>query len=526
MNKSAWLSFALLSLLLLPARAQSQFTQVSCKGDSCVFVARSGDSTVVVFDNEIRVRFIRALTNGGSIVFPDDVEFQGTVTGISGGGSETDPDFRADHRDSTRAHLIALPAEATPAAGDTIFIQKAGVLKAADIATLPGGAGADDQTAAEVPFTPAGGIAAANVQLALEEVDAEHTVDTKLTTEEVQDEVGGMVSGNTETGAAVTYDDTNGKLNFVAEVTQAELDSHTGNAGAHHAKTTSGDEITSGTVADARVAATITRDSEVPSLETDPDFRADHRDSTRAHLIDLPAEATPAAGDTIFIQKAGVLKAADIATLPGGAGADDQTAAEVPFTPAGGIAAANVQLALEEVDAEHTVDTKLTTEEVQDEVGGMVTGNTETGVAVDYDDTNGKLNFVVEVTQAELDSHTGNAGAHHSLLDSKSFIITDPTANSDYPLWKVHSGITISTINVLVEGGTNVVGGLDEADASGNTPVAIDADITGTAGSNVADDGTLANPTLDSGDYLLWHTTSVTGAPTSITVTFTFMVTP
>ena len=36
------------------------------------------------------------------------------------------------------------------------------------------------------------------------------------TTEEIQDVVGAMVSGNTETNITVTYDDTNGKLNFVA----------------------------------------------------------------------------------------------------------------------------------------------------------------------------------------------------------------------------------------------------------------------------------------------------------------------
>ena len=39
-----------------------------------------------------------------------------------------------------------------------------------------------------------------------------------LTTEAVQDIVGDMVSGNTETGVVVTYDDTAGKLNFVSPV--------------------------------------------------------------------------------------------------------------------------------------------------------------------------------------------------------------------------------------------------------------------------------------------------------------------
>ena len=47
--------------------------------------------------------------------------------------------------------------------------------------------------------------------------DSDGTIDLvadQLTTEEVQDVVGGMVSGNTETNITVTYDDTAGKLNF------------------------------------------------------------------------------------------------------------------------------------------------------------------------------------------------------------------------------------------------------------------------------------------------------------------------
>ena len=49
------------------------------------------------------------------------------------------------------------------------------------------------------------------------------TTDTNLTTEEVQDIVGAMVSSNTETNIAVTYDDTNGKLNFASTDTNTQL---------------------------------------------------------------------------------------------------------------------------------------------------------------------------------------------------------------------------------------------------------------------------------------------------------------
>ena len=46
---------------------------------------------------------------------------------------------------------------------------------------------------------------------------------TQLTTEQVQDIVGGMVDGGTETNISVTYDDTNGKINFVSTDTNTQL---------------------------------------------------------------------------------------------------------------------------------------------------------------------------------------------------------------------------------------------------------------------------------------------------------------
>jgi hypothetical protein len=45
-----------------------------------------------------------------------------------------------------------------------------------------------------------------------------------------------------------------------------------------------------------------------------------------------------------------------------------------------------------------TIYSVFTTEDVQDIVGGMVSGNSETGISVTYDDTNGKLDFTVMQT--------------------------------------------------------------------------------------------------------------------------------
>ena len=81
-----------------------------------------------------------------------------------------------------------------------------------------------------------------------------------------------------------------------------------------------------------------------------------------------------------------------------------------------------------------TSDTNLTEEEVEDFVGGMVTGNTETGITVTYEDSDGTLDFVVansdfaltgDVTGSATQTAKGNvsiaatiaAGAvHHAML--------------------------------------------------------------------------------------------------------------
>ena len=82
-----------------------------------------------------------------------------------------------------------------------------------------------------------------------------------------------------------------------------------------------------------------------------------------------------------------------------------------------------------------TADTNLTEEEVEDFVGGMVTGNTETGITVTYEDSDGTLDFVIadsdfaltgDVTGTQTQTAKGNvsiattiaSGAvHHGMLN-------------------------------------------------------------------------------------------------------------
>jgi len=157
--------------------------------------------------------------------------------------------------------------------------------------------------------------------------------------------------------------------------------------------------------------------------------------------------------------------------------------------------------------------------------GGALGGGNlglESDGTFNYNPSTGSVTSTTFVGALTGNSTTTTTASNVSFEHSKSFVLISPVATDDYPLWRVPFAMTITRISILVEGGTNVVFGLFEADANGDSPVAIDSDITGTAGTNVNDDGSLTNPVVDATDYLNLQITSVSGSVTSMTVTFNF----
>lgn len=117
------------------------------------------------------------------------------------------------------------------------------------------------------------------------------------------------------------------------------------------------------------------------------------------------------------------------------------------------------------------------------------------------------------------------AVGYSPVTQSKSFVLTNPTSTADPAIWRVPYGITITGVHVLCVDGTNIVGQMWEFDANGLNGATVDSsDITATAGTNANDDGTLSNPSIDSGDYLGWKTTSVSGSVTRVIVTYDYTV--
>lgn len=169
-------------------------------------------------------------------------------------------------------------------------------------------AAADDQTAAEVPFTPAGSIAATDVQAAIEEVAAEAIDDQ--TAAEVPFTPAGSIAA-TDVQAAVEE---------VATDAAADLSAHEGAADPHPGY----------------------------QQESEKDAAGGYAGLDGGGLVPIAHLATGTPDGTQFVRDDGTL-----AVPPA---ADDQVASEVPFTPAGSIAATDVQAAIEEVAAEATDD--------------------------------------------------------------------------------------------------------------------------------------------------------------------------
>ena len=108
----------------------------------------------------------------------------------------------------------------------------------------------------------------------------------------------------------------------------------------------------------------------------------------------------------------------------------------------------------------------LTTEQVQDAIGPMLSGNTETGIDVTYDDTNNQIDFAIDSTVATLTGsqtlsaktltspviNTGVSGS--AILDSDTMSGTSATTLSSSESIKAY--VDAQTTDETAEGSTNL----------------------------------------------------------------------
>lgn len=115
-------------------------------------------------------------------------------------------------------------------------------------------------------------------------------------------------------------------------------------------------------------------------------------------------------------------------------------------------------------------------------------------------------------------------GANEVVLNPvqiKSFVLIAPVAADDYPLIKFPYAVTLLQVDYVILGATNWIGQLQEADADGaNGADTQAADSTATTTNTQVT--SFSNAVLDAGDYLNLKTTSISGTPTSLTVTIQY----
>ena len=229
----------------------------------------------------------------------------------------------------------------------------------------------------------------------LDGVEAGATADQ--TDEEIQDIVGAMLSGNTESGITVTYQDADGTIDFAVA---SQTDQNFTNA--DHSKL---DGIEAAATADQTGA-------EIKSLyEAESDTNA-FTDALASKLSGIEASAT--ADQT----------AAEIRTLVEDA-SDSNVFTDADHTKLNGI------------EANATAD--QTDEEIQDIVGAMLTGNTESGITVTYQDADGTIDFAVAsqtdenfttADHAKLDGIEAGATADQTASDIKTLLAASKLTNS------------------------------------------------------------------------------------------------
>lgn len=165
---------------------------------------------------------------------------------------------------------------------------------------------------------------------------------------------------------------------------------------------------------------------------------------------------------------------------------------------------------------------------------GTLAGAIDAGAATSLEVPNGAggttVNATGEVcvdsTSRTLNFYDGTAEVVLNPVISKSVLILSPTAASDYALIRMDIAGTLTKVSYLCIGGTNWVGQLQECDANGiNGANVHTADITATAGT-VNTSTTFSNAAYDATDYIGIKTTSISGTPTYLVVTWYYRETP
>jgi len=199
-----------------------------------------------------------------------------------------------------------------------------------------------------------------NTHLATQQSIKAYVDDIAQTAEEVQDIVGAMFSGNTETRVTVTYDDSDGTIDVVVD----DLNTDT--------------QLTTEQVQDI-VGAMFSSNTETRIAATYEDG-----DGTIDLVVDDMTANTQLTTEEVQDIVGGMLTG------------NTETRISVTYEDGDG----TIDFVVDDLNT----DTQLTTEQVQDIVGAMFSGNTETRISASYEDGDGTIDLVVDDMTADTNT--------------------------------------------------------------------------------------------------------------------------
>ena len=303
------------------------------------------------------------------------------------------------------------------------------------------------------------------------------SVPSGVTQENVEDWVGGMVTGNTETGITVTYQDGDGTLDF--EVGTLNQD-------------------TTGTADNFTVSANNSADETVY-----PVF-VDGATGSQGAETDTGLTYNPSTGVLTTTQVTGNLTGTVTGTATGLAGTPSITVDDVVAASLDISGSADIDGTME-ADA-YTVDGTALDEYIADTVGAMVGSNTESGITVAYQDADNTLDFTVGTLNQDT---TGTAAIATTVTvadessDTTCFPLFVTTATGDQAP-KSGSNLTFNS-NTGALGATSFTGdgaNLTNLPASIGDIVEHKATMTGNHTIGSGNNGLVAGP-FSTGSYTL-----------------------
>ena len=327
--------------------------------------------------------------------------------------------------------------------------------------------------------------------------------DVTVNAERIQDIAGAMFTGNTESGITVTYDDSDGTIDLTTSISGFDTDNLSeGSSNLYHTTERVQDVVGGMVSSNTESGITVTYDDS---------------DGTLDFTVGTLNQNTTGSAATLTTPRTihGV-------TFDGSANID---LSEVVQDTVGAMFGSNTEsgIAVTYEDSDGTIDLAVSgtssiisdfTEAVEDVVGGMVTTNTESGIAVTYDDSDGTLDF--NVSDPTL-SYTGDVTGSGTMtnLGNTSIALTIQSGSVDNAMLAgsiANDKLANSTITVSDGSSTTATALGGTITFSGTSNEVEVGESSGTVTMGLPSDVTVSNDLTVSGNLVVSGTTTQTGA--------------